>query len=354
MGTAVSNISIEKVSVSKISEVDFSNIQFGRSFSDHMLEINYKDGAWQAPTIKPYANLSLAPSLATLHYGQSIFEGLKAHKGPNGEAILYRAIDNARRMNTSAVRMCMPEIPEDLFMEGLKALIDLDRNWIPPVENGSLYIRPLLFAADEYIGVKASDQYKFLIFTCPVGAYYDRPVKLLVTKDYIRAAKGGTGAAKTAGNYAASLYPDKIAKSKGYDNMLWLDAKEHEYIEECGTMNVFFVIDGTVITSPLTGTILPGINRDSALKILRKYDYKVEERPISITEVAEAYAAGKLEEAFGVGTAATVSHISVIGYNEQDMVLSAVEDRKVGNYLGTVLNDIKVGKSDDFGWTIRV
>ncbi|RMG20165.1 MAG: branched-chain amino acid aminotransferase [Bacteroidetes bacterium] len=355
MKTLERNIRIKQVAESRIHEVDMNNIPFGRVFSDHMLIAHYRDGQWQAPEIRPYGKLELEPSISSLNYGQSIFEGMKAHRGPQGEALLFRPEANWKRLNRSAARMCMPEVPASIFLDGLQELIRLDQAWIPAPEQGALYIRPLYFATDEFIGVKASETYTFVIFTCPVGPYYTRPVRLLVTKDYIRAAIGGTGSAKTCGNYAASLLPDKLAKARGYDNVLWLDAREHRFIEECGTMNVFFVIDGTVITPPLSGTILPGITRDSLIRLLKDHDYKIEVRPISIYEVEEAYEAGYLQEAFGAGTAATVTHIEAIGFGGRDLVFPPVDQRPVSQWLGQQLEALKSGTAKDpYGWRVKV
>ncbi len=355
MNTLESPIRIEKVEQSRLHSLKAGDIPFGRVFSDHMLVANFRNEKWEAPEIKPYGPLSLPPSTSTLNYGQSVFEGMKAHKGLKGETLLFRPQSNFHRLNRSAARLCMPEVPESIFMDGIKTLVDLDKAWIPNDEQGALYIRPLYFGIDEFIGVSASENYLFVIFTCPVGAYYSKPVNLLATKDFIRAAIGGTGSAKTCGNYAASLWPDRIAKAQGYDNVLWLDAKEHRYVEECGTMNVFFVIDDIVVTPPLSGTILPGITRDSVLRLLKDNEYKVEIRPISIYEIEEAYEAGVLQEAFGAGTAATISHIAKIGFSGRDMILPPIENRTVGNWLGTTLAKIKVSEADDpYGWIVRV
>lgn len=355
MNTLEHSVHITPVEASRLDQVDMRNLPFGRVFSDHMLVVHYREGKWQRPEIMPYGKLELAPSISSLNYGQSIFEGMKAHRGPAGEAILFRPDANLRRMNRSARRMSMPTIPEEVFMDGLKALIKQDEAWIPTLEQGALYIRPLYFATDEFIGVRASETYTFVIFTCPVGPYYSEPVKLLATKDFIRAAIGGTGSAKTSGNYAAAMLPDALAKKQGYHNVLWLDAKEHRYIEECGTMNVFFVIDGTVITPPLGGTILPGITRNSLLRLLKDAGKPVEVRPISIYEVEEAYEEGSLEEVFGAGTAASVSHISTIGFNGRDMFLPPVEDRPISNWLGERLNAIKTGRGEDpYQWVVKV
>ena len=355
MAITTSNIRLQPVEHSRLEQVDMNNIPFGREFSDHMLIAHFSGGQWQAPEIVPYGPLDLPPAASALNYGQAIFEGMKAHRSPSGEPVLFRPEENWRRMNQSAQRLCMPEIPRDTFIEGLRELIRLDKNWVPNLEQGALYIRPLYFATDEYIGVKASDSYIFTIFTCPVGSYYSEPVNLLATKDYVRASIGGTGAAKAAGNYAAAMLPDQLAKAQGYHNVLWLDSREHQYIEECGTMNVFFVVDDKVITSPLTGTILPGITRASCLRLLRDHGYPVEERRISIYELHAAHQEGRLQEAFGTGTAATIAHIAKIGFGGSDMVLPPVADRRISNWLAETINGIKTGANEDpYGWTMGI
>ena len=349
------DLRIKMTENSRLSAVDMDNIPFGRIFSDHMLVARFENGKWQQPEIIPYGKLGFSPSISALNYGQAVFEGMKAIKSPDGDVLLFRPEDNYHRMNRSGARLCMPEIPREIFIDGLKELIRLDKGWVPNPDQGSLYIRPLYFATDEFIGVKASESYIFTIFTCPVGAYYKEPVNLLATKEFVRAAIGGTGSAKAAGNYAASLLPDKIAKSQGYHNILWLDAREHQYIEECGTMNVFFVIGDTVVAPRLTGTILEGITRDSCIKLLRHKGYKVEERPVSIYELQSAYNAGELRDAFGTGTAATVSHIAKIGFAGSDMVLPPIEEREISNWLGDALLNVKTGEADDiFGWVEKV
>jgi branched-chain amino acid aminotransferase len=355
MNVVNSHIKTTPVPTSRIDEIDMNNIPFGRIFSDHMLVARYRDGQWQAPEIEPYGPLSFAPSMSVLNYGQAIFEGMKAHLNPVGEPLLFRPHDNLRRMNHSAQRMSMPELPPEIFIEGIKELIRLDRQWVPQPKQGSLYIRPLMFGTDEYIGVKASEEYIFTVFTCPVGPYYTQPVNLLASKDHVRASIGGTGAAKFAGNYAAAMLPDKLAKEKGYHNVLWLDGREHRYIEECGTMNIFFVIDGTVITPNLSGTILPGITRHSLITLLEEKGYRVEKRPLSIYEVQAAYREGRLDDAFGAGTAATVSPIAKIGFAGTDMVLPPMEHRPISRWLRDTLEQIKTGQIEDtHGWIVKV
>lgn len=350
-----SNISIKQVETSRLPEIDFSKIPFGRVFSDHMFRADYDKGSWNEARILPYGPMLFQPSLMALHYGQSIFEGLKAYRAKDQSIRVFRPQENFKRLNKSAERMSMAPVPESIFMDGLTELIKLDKGWVPDEEFGSLYIRPFYFASDEFIGVQSSQSYQFVIFTCPVGPYYTKPVSLLVNRDFVRAAPGGTGAAKTAGNYAAALLPDKLAKAKGYDNILWLDAKELTYIEECGTMNVFFVLDDVVITPPLTGTILPGITRASVIQLLKDNGVKVEERLITIEEVASAYKEGSLKEAFGAGTAATISHIAKIGYEGKDMILPSIEEREVGSWLASRLQQIKVGEIEDpYNWITTI
>lgn len=348
-------IKVQPVSQSRIHEIDMDNIPFGRVFSDHMLVAHYRDGAWQAPEIMPYGPLPIAPSASALNYGQAIFEGMKAHKGPMGETLLFRPEENHRRFNLSAKRMAMPTVPKEIFIEGLQELLRQDKQWIPNPDQGSLYLRPLMWASDEFIGVKASETYTFAVFCCPVGAYYSEPVNLLVNRDFIRAAPGGTGAAKFAGNYASAMLPAKLAKEQGYHNILWLDSRQQTYIEECGTMNVFFVIDDTIITPSLTGTILEGITRQSVIRLLRDNGYKLEVRPLSIFEVQGAYHEGRLQECFGAGTAAAVSLVNKIGFAGEDMILPPVEDRPVSNWLKETINGMRYGTvNDPYGWVMKV
>ncbi|MEO1257293.1 MAG: branched-chain amino acid aminotransferase [Bacteroidota bacterium] len=349
------NISITKSSSSRLAGVDFNNLPFGRLFSDHMFICDYADGQWQDARIVPFENFSMHPASMVLHYGQAIFEGMKAFKNNDGTPVLFRPELHAARINASARRICMPDFPEQLFLDAIHKLVDLDQGWIPPQEGSAMYIRPTMVATDEFIGVKPSSTYRFFIFTCPVGPYYSAPVKLWADTEYIRAALGGTGEAKFAGNYGASLLPAKLAQEKGYDQVLWLDAKEFKYIQECGTMNIMFVIDGKIITPPLYGTILKGVTRDSAIKILSNAGYSVEEKMITIDEICEAHDNGKLQEAFGVGTAAVVSHVSTIGYKDKVMELPPVEDRKIGEFIKSTINGIRSGRvADEFNWVIPV
>ena len=348
------DISITTAGRSKIAQVDFDNIEFGKVYSDHMFVADYSDGQWSGLRVVPFASLSFSPALAALHYGQSIFEGIKAYKNASGEAVLFRADRNAARFNKSAQRMCMPTIPEEIFIGGIAELLKLDRDWIPNRPGTALYIRPFMFASDEYIGVRPSANYTFCIFTGPVGSYYDKPVRVKIEKEFVRAAEGGTGFAKTAGNYAASLYPAQLAKQQGYDQLIWTDSKTHQYIEEAGTMNIMLVVDGKLITPPTGTTILDGVTRDSILSLARDWGMEVEERRVSVTEIIQAIEAGTLSEAFGAGTAATVAHIAAIGHEGEDYALPPVEERKFSNKVLKALDDIKYGRKEGpQGWVMK-
>lgn len=349
-------IKVEKVKNSRIKEFDLQNIVFGRIFSDHMLTADFRDGKWQDVQIMPFQNLSLHPATTVLHYGQEIFEGLKAYKDQDGNACLFRPSENFVRLNASARRMCMPEVPEEIFMEGLRQLVALDKQWIPSAEGSSLYIRPFMIATDEYVGIKISDNYKFVIFCCPVNAYYPEPIKVKLERSFVRAAPGGTGEAKAGGNYAASLYANAQAGPLGYRQMLWTDAIEHKYIEESGTMNVFFVIENNIITPALNGSILRGITRDSVLTLLRDKGYQVEERRVAVDEIIEAHKQGLLKEVFGTGTAATIACITAIGLeNGEEMALPPVNEWEVSNYLLETLDGIRRGRTPDkFNWVEKL
>lgn len=349
------NIPINKVANSRINEVDFSNIPFGKVFSDHMFVAEYKNGEWTDLQVKPFEKLQLSPAVSALHYGQSVFEGLKAYKMESGEVGVFRPEANWQRMNRSAERMCMPEIPEEIFMGGLTELLKADRAWVPDHPGTSLYIRPFMFATDEYVGIRPSDTYKFIIFTCPVGAYYAEPVKVKIETKYARAVAGGTGAAKAAGNYAGALYPAREAQKQGFHQLIWTDALTHEYIEESGTMNVCFLINDTLVTAPTTDTILAGITRHSVLSLAKEWGYKVEERPIKVQEIVEAMRNGNLKEAFGMGTAATIAQIIQIGHEDELYDLPPVAGREFSNRVFDTLNDIKEGKAaDPQGWMYKI
>ena len=351
---ATQTINIEKTAHSRLSGIDFEKVQFGKTFSDHMLVADYYDGAWQDFKIMPFQNIEVSPAFFTLHYGQSIFEGMKAHRSPAGEVVLFRPMDNFRRLNNSAQRMCIPQMDESLLLKGLKQLIELDRNWIPNTPDGSLYIRPFIYGTDEFIGVHPSETYKFILFTCPVNKYYDKPVKVKVETKYSRACEGGVGFAKAAGNYAASLYPTKVANDEGYDQLIWTDAVEHKYIEESGTMNLMVIIDDTIITPPAGETILGGITRDSVLQIAKDLGFKTEERKLSIQEVVQAHTEGKLSDMFGTGTAVTITPISSFGFNGQNFELPPISSRTRSIQLKAELEAIKRGiKTTDHSWVVK-
>ncbi|MDH4058564.1 MAG: branched-chain amino acid aminotransferase [Cyclobacteriaceae bacterium] len=348
-------ITMKRVEKSRIEEMDFSNIPFGKIYTDHMFIADYRNGEWGNARIVPYGYMPISPATPALHYGQAIFEGMKAYRNTSGDALVFRPLDNWKRLNISADRLCMPHIPEELFMESLSTLIDLDRAWIPDTPGSSLYLRPFLFSADEYIGIKPSDNFTFMIILCPVGAYYSTPVKVKIETEYTRASQGGTGYAKAGGNYAGALYPAKVAQEEGYHQLLWTDGITHEYIEESGTMNVMFVFDDTLVTPALSDSILAGITRDSVLKMASSWGMKVEERKVPVKEVVEGLENGRLKEAFGAGTAATIAHLELIGYKGKDYYLPPVESRKFSNRVLTELDGIKRGiKPDPFGWVVKM
>jgi branched-chain amino acid aminotransferase len=346
-----STIRIQRAAHSRVQEVDFATVQFGAVFSDHMLAAEYADGAWSGGFIQPYGPLPLAPSISGLQYGASVFEGMKAHRSPEGRPLLFRPAENARRFQRSAARLAMPPVPESLFLEGLRELVRLDQAWIPPAGAGALYIRPVLFSTDPSIRVKPAERFQLIIFTCPFGVYYSAPVDVIVSERYVRAFPGGTGDIKPAGNYAAAMLADQEAREAGYGSVMWLDGLERRYVEECGVMNVFFVMGEEVVTPSLTGTILPGITRDSVITLLRDMGYRVREDRISIDDVVAAHDAGTLRECFGTGTAATVSHIRRIRYKDRTLELAPVEDRKVGAAVREKLVAVMNGSAPDpHGW----
>lgn len=355
MITTGQKIATQRVERSRLIDTDLDNIKFGRVFSDHMVVMDYEEGAWKAPSIVPFADLELSPAALVLHYSQTIFEGLKAYRMPDGGVSIFRPQANIARMNRSAKRMCMPEIPEDIFLDALCELVRLDKDWLPNGDEASLYIRPFLFASDEYIGVKPSDNYKFIIFTCPVRAYYNEPVRVKIEMEYSRAFPGGTGEAKCGGNYAGGLYPARMGQDQGFHQLIWTDGLTHQYIEESGTMNVFFNIEGTLITPALDGSILHGITRDSLIRVAKDEGIRVEERRVSVEEVVSAARNGRLHSAFGAGTAATIAHIAKLAYGKEEFDLPAIADRKLANLVGTRLDDIRRGRvPDPYGWLVPV
>ncbi len=346
-------MTVEQATYSRLENLDIRELPFGRVFTDHMYTCTFKDGKWDAGKIQPFDNLTFSPGMQGLHYGQSIFEGMKAYRNSSDEVVLFRPIENQLRLNKSAVRMCMPELPEHLFMDGLKKLLEIDSAWVPSYDGFSLYIRPFMFASGVGVQAKPSEEYTFMIICSPVSAYYSKPVKLLIEETYSRAAFGGTGTAKAGGNYGGSFYPAKLAGEKGYDQLMWTDSIEHKYIEEAGTMNIFFRIGDELVTPALSGTILEGITRDSVIKLARHIGIPVVERKISVDELMEAYENNSLTEAFGVGTAATVSIISHIGRDDKQIVLD--ENQEFALRIKENMDNIRLGKqSDDLKWIMKV
>ncbi len=343
----------------KEKPADESNLSFGDIFTDHMFVINYKEGnGWMDPRIVPYGDFRIDPAAMGIHYGQEIFEGLKAYKGKDDGIYLFRPEENIKRFNRSASRVCMPNVEPDLFMDGMKRLIMLERAWIPKNQGTSLYIRPTMLATEPHLGVRPAKEYLFFIILCPVGAYYKEglnPVKIYVEDRYVRAALGGTGEAKTAGNYAASLLAAEEAKERGFTQVLWLDASERRYVEEVGTMNMFFIIENEVITAPLSGSVLAGITRDSVIKLLKDWGHKVSERSLTIDEVIDAAKNGRLTEAFGTGTAAVISPVGQITYKHEDYIVAGGEMGELSQRLYDEIMAIQYGEKDDpHGWRVRI
>jgi branched-chain amino acid aminotransferase len=345
---------ITKTSISRLNTTDFLNLPFGTVFSDHMLICNYKNGKWSEAEILPYGPIAMAPGAQVLHYGQSVFEGMKAFKNNADEILLFRKDENFKRLNQSAERLSIPEIDEETFMNGLDELLALDNAWCKKEEGYSLYIRPFIFASGECVKASASYEYTFIIITSPTTKYYAGEMNVVVEEHYTRAPQGGVGYAKAAGNYAASFYPTKQANAKGFQQLIWTDAKEHKYIEESGTMNIWFRIDDTLITPALSDSILGGITRDSIVTLAEDNGIKVEQRKILISEVVDAYKNGTLKEAFGTGTAVTVNPINTITFREERMVIKTQDD-SFALKLKKQLQSIQKGKATDtYGWTSKV
>jgi len=348
-------INIRKISRSRIHEVDFDHLEFGKHVSDHMLVSDFKNGEWQSPQILPFANLSLSPTALALHYGQTVFEGMKAFRMDDGRINIFRMDKHYERFVRSLDRMCMAIPPKEIFVEGLMALVELDKNWVPEETDCSLYLRPFVFATEERFGVKVSDDYRFVIFTGPVGILYSKRIRVKAERSFSRAAKGGTGFAKCGGNYGGSFYPTQLARKQGYDQVLWTDSIENKYIEESGMMNVMFVIDDVLITPPLHDTTLDGVTRDSLLTIARDMGIKTEERRISIDEIENAFHNKTITEAFGVGTAAVVLPMGTIGINGVDHELPAYDSNSIQNKLKHQLDLMRTGNAADvYGWNCIV
>ena len=354
MSNTFFNLSIERVKESRIERVDFSNLPFGKIFSDHMFFCEYKDGQWQQPQIKPYSPITLEPSASVFHYGQAIFEGMKAYKDENNDIFLFRPEENYKRMNKSAVRLAIPEFPEEWFDKGLKALLKIDSDWIQKGFGNSLYIRPFVIATAPGVIASPSKEYIFAIITSPVQSYYGGDVKVKIADYYSRAANGGFGAAKAAGNYAGQFYPTQLAIQEGYQQIIWTDDATHEYLEEAGTMNLFFRINDVLITCPTSDRILDGVTRKSVLAVAEKLGIKTEVRPVKVQELLTAAEKGTLQEIFGSGTAAVISPISGFGYKGKDYSFVRPSDSFASKIKETILN-IQYNKSEDaFGWRVKI
>ncbi len=352
--TNTNSIRVESTTTSRLSQVDFNNLKFGQVMTDHMLVANYENGAWTDVSVVPYGDISVSPSMSALHYGQAIFEGIKAYKFADGTVSIFRPDQNLIRFNKSAARLQMPAVPEEIFIGGLKALLNVDREWVPSLEGTALYIRPYMFATEAALGVHPSISYKFIIICCPVGAYYSKPISLKVETHYTRAVEGGVGFSKNAGNYALSLYPTQLANDEGYDQIMWTDAREHKYVEEAGTANLIFRIGDKIIT-PHGDTILHGVTRRTIIELAEKWGYQTEQRKVSVQELLDGIKDGSVSEAFAAGTAATITHISRIGLNGVDYELPAVETRDFSNKVLDYLDQLRYGLIEDpFGWNVIV
>lgn len=347
-------IPVKRTKHSRLSEFDFEHIDFGRIPTDHIFIAEYKNGEWHNARVEPFGNLSISPMSLGLHYGQTVFEGLKAFRSVTGDINVFRVKKHFERFNLSLERMCMPAVPESLFTEAIHALVETDQKWVPGLPDSSLYIRPFMIATESKIGVKVSDEYLFMVVCSPMGKYYSKNLKVKVETDFVRAVEGGTGSAKCSGNYGASFYPTRQANKEGFDQVLWTDGKHNEFIEESGTMNVMFVIDDVLVTPPLNGNILDGVTRNSLISLAKQMGVKVEERNISYKELERAFAEGKKVEAFGAGTAAVIApiesiHIQGISYS------LPVKENALMFRLKQQLNDIRTGKvPDTFHWNHKI
>ncbi|GAB1462295.1 branched-chain amino acid aminotransferase [Pedobacter sp.] len=349
--TETLDIKVTKAEQTRLTVTDFSELPFGKVFTDHMFLCDYEDGVWKNPRVVPYGPIPMSPAISALHYGQAIFEGIKAYRLPDGKISIFRADKNFLRFNKSARRMAMAEVPEEIFMQGMAALINVDEKWVPNQEDYALYIRPVMYATDPYLGVRPSDSYTFAVLTTPTGKYYNKALRVKVETEFTRADDGGVGFAKTAGNYARSLYPFEVARKEGFDQLIWTDAQTHEFIEEAGTANLMFIIDGKLVTPAVRTTVLDGVTRDTIIQLAKADGIEVEERRLSVKEIVEGIENGKLTEAFAAGTAATVTHIGQINYQGKDYTLTDVASRTISNGIGKKLNDIKYGLAPDtFGW----
>jgi len=353
--TETLDIKITKTNKSRLEETDFSNLVFGRTFTDHMLVADYIDGEWKNFEIVPYGHILVSPAISSLHYGQSFFEGIKAYKHADGKVSIFRPDKNAARFNRSAERLCMPALPEDVFLQSLAAVVDIDRDWVPAQPGHSLYIRPFMFATDQFLGVQPSKNYKYMVLLCPVGPYFSKPLRVKVETYYTRAAEGGMGYAKSSGNYGGSMLPARKATEEGFDQLIWTDAKEHKYVEEMGAANVMFVLDGKLVTPLAQNTILDGVTRDTVITLAREMGYPVEERKVAVAEIIEGAKNGKLTDAFGAGTAATIAPVGSISLNGEEYTLIDPKEREFSQKVLRQLDAIRYGNAPDtHGWNYLV
>ncbi len=350
------SVTIQKTEKSKLDDISFEDLTFGKNFTDHMLIAEYKGKKWNNPVIKPYGNITISPAAQALHYGQAVFEGMKAYRNEHNEVFLFRPEDNFIRMNESCKRLNMPELPHHLFIEGLKKLVDLDRNWIPTSEGTSLYLRPFVFASEAMLKATTSTEYTFMILCSPAQSYYNEPLKIKIADHYSRAASGGVGYAKAAGNYAASFFPTEEARKEGFDQVLWTDAATHSFIEESGTMNVFVRYETKLVTAPTTDTILNGVTRRSIIEISKELGLEVEIRPISVEEVITGVKSGAIKEMFGCGTAVVLISYKSLGYKEEELKLSLPSrEQSIALKIKNRLVGIQTGiQKDPFGWRMKI
>ncbi|MDB5008828.1 MAG: branched-chain amino acid aminotransferase [Mucilaginibacter sp.] len=353
--TETLDIKITKTNQSRLPETDFNNLPFGKTFSDHMFVADYADGEWKNFQIVPYGEIGLSPAISALHYGQAFFEGLKAYKHADGQVSVFRPDKNAIRFNKSAERLCMPALPEEVFIQSIAAVVDIDRDWVPAKANHSMYIRPFMFATDAYLGVAPSTTYKYMVLIGPTGPYFSKTLRVKIETYYTRSAEGGMGYAKSAGNYGGSMLPARKATEEGFDQLIWTDAKEHKYIEEMGAANVIFMLDGKLITPSTRDTILDGVTRDTVLTMAREWGIPVEERRVSVAEIIEGAKNGKLEDAFGAGTAATIAPVGSISFDGEEYFLSDPKTREFSQKVLRELDAIKYGDvTDTHGWNYTV
>jgi branched-chain amino acid aminotransferase len=353
--TETLDIKITKTKNSRLAQTDFNNLQFGHTFADHMFVADYIDGEWKNFEIVPYGEIGISPAISALHYGQAFFEGIKAYKHEDGQVSVFRPDKNAIRFNKSAARLCMPELPEEIFVQSIAAVVDIDRDWVPAKANHALYIRPFMFATDPYLGVTPSKTYKYMVLIGPVGPYFSKTLRVKVETHFTRAAEGGMGYAKSAGNYGGAMLPAKKAQEEGFDQLIWTDAKDHLYVEEMGAANVMFLLNGKLITPSTRDTILDGVTRDTVITLAKEWGIPVEERRVSIAEIIEGAKSGKLTDMFGAGTAATIASVGSISHNGEEYFLSDPKTREFSVKLLTALNAIRYGNAPDtHGWNYIV